>query len=776
MQHGEAEDMSLPADSAEGTLRALVQASPLPIVGLDPDGLVLVWNPAAERVFGWAAAEVVGRPYPSLPDGGKEEHRALRERTLSGEAITGVQVERRHRDGSSVDVRMCTAALQDAAGNVIGAMAIMEDVTERQRTEEALRQSEERFRAIFDSARLGIVVTGREGLVIESNQAFRAMVGYSAEELARLPFSAYTHPEDTVGNVALFDEMFAGERDAYELVKRYIRKDGELIWVRLSASAISDSYGRQALIAVVEDVTEAKNAEEALRVSEERYRELFENAHDLMYTADLEGRYVALSRSVRRITGYAPEELVGQHFSVLLAPDSLKLAQEQFAHALRAETDTATYELDLLSKDGSLVPVEVTSRAIRGGGDTVVLQGVARDLRERRALELRLRQAQRMEAIGRLAGGIAHDFNNLLTAVRGYSELLLAKLTPSDPLRHDVDEIRKAGERAADLTRQLLAFSSRQVLRPRVLDVHDVVLEMETMLRRLIGEHIELVTKSSRRLACVRADPGQLGQVIVNLAVNARDAMPEGGRLTIEASRVKMSSAQASRYPPMPPGAYVRVAIADTGVGMDAETRPHIFEPIFTTKEPGSGTGLGLATVYGIVKQSDGFIFVTSEPGSGSTFEIFLPPVEEEAETAAEMPRASPFSGDETILLVEDEDVVRKLTREILEGNGYSVLEAAHGEEAMGLSRGYAGRIDVLLTDVVMPRMGGRELAELVRDERPHTRILFMSGYAQVGFGGQGALPPDAAFIQKPFSPSLLVARVRDLLDEPERASRNGGS
>ncbi|HLB04696.1 MAG TPA: PAS domain S-box protein, partial [Gaiellaceae bacterium] len=310
--------MSLPADAAEGTLRALIQASPLPITALDPDGVVLVWNSAAERVFGWTADEIVGRSVPLVPEGGEEEHRALRERTLAGEAIAGVEVRRRCKDGSIVDVRLSTAPLQDGAGNVVGAMAILEDITQQKHADEALRQSEERFRAIFDSARVGIVVTSPDGFVVESNQAFRSMVGYSEQELAVMPFSAYTHPDDLVLNLGLFEELRAGARDSYEIVKRLIRKDGDLRWIRLTTSRASDSEGRAVLIAVIDDVTEKKRAEEALRASEERFRELFENAYDLMYTLDLDGTIVSLSRSVERIMGYAPDELVGQHFSVIV--------------------------------------------------------------------------------------------------------------------------------------------------------------------------------------------------------------------------------------------------------------------------------------------------------------------------------------------------------------------------------------------------------------------------------------------------------------------------
>jgi len=515
------------------------------------------------------------------------------------------------------------------------------------------------------------------------------------------------------------------------------------------------------------DVTDHREAEQALAESEERYRELFENANDSLFTADASGKITSVNRAAERASGYSRWELVGKHFTELLPPEALEAAERELAAKMHGRSEASVYESTILAKDGRRIAVEVSSRPIIDGDRVVGVQGSARDISERKRLEQQLRQAQKMEAVGRLAGGIAHDFNNLLTAIGGYAELVLSKLGPGDPLRHDAEEIRKAGERAASLTAQLLAFSRRQVLQPKVVDASAVLGETQSMLGRLIGEDVELVTRPARDLWHVRADPGQLQQVLVNLAVNARDAMPEGGRLTIETQNAKVGSRQASRLLPMPAGKYVQLSVADTGVGMDAETRSHVFEPFFTTKDQGGGTGLGLATVYGIVKQSGGFVFVTSEPGQGARFDVYLPRVEEELEGRAQPPEASPLFGFETVLLVEDEDVVRELVREILEGNGYTVLEARDGEEAATLCRGHDGRIDLLLTDVVMPKLGGRELAERVTAGRPGLRILFMSGYTDVFQEGKDSLPPGAGFIQKPFSGAALARHVRELLDAP---------
>jgi len=399
-----------------------------------------------------------------------------------------------------------------------------------------------------------------------------------------------------------------------------------------------------------------------------------------------------------------------------------------------------------------------------------LMQDLQRSLEELERTQDQLVQAQKMEAIGRLAGGVAHDFNNLLTAIIGYSEFLLASFDHGDPRRKDVEEIKKAADQAAALTRQLLAFSRKQVLQLQVLDLNAIISNMEKMLRRLIGEDIELVTVLDPALGRVKADPGQIEQVLMNLAVNARDAMPQGGKLTIETMNAYLDEDYARRHVDVQPGPYVMLAVSDTGVGMDAGTQAHLFEPFFTTKQVGQGTGLGLSTVYGIVKQSNGHIWVYSEPGHGTTFKIYLPMVEEVVELAEERTPVAAISqtGVEAVLLVEDNDDVRDLARRVLLQHGYSVLEARDGEEALLICERHEGPVHLLVTDVVMPGgLSGRQLAERLAALYPGMKVLYMSGYTDNAIVHHGVLGPGMAFLQKPFSPDVLVCKVREVLDTP---------
>jgi signal transduction histidine kinase len=398
-------------------------------------------------------------------------------------------------------------------------------------------------------------------------------------------------------------------------------------------------------------------------------------------------------------------------------------------------------------------------------GHLVRVWGMQRDVSEQRHLEEQFRQAQKMEAVGQLAGGIAHDFNNLLTAILGNTQLLLRDLPPGDAKRGDVEEIRKASERAASLTRQLLAYSRRQMLQPEVLDLNVVVAEMDKMLRRLIGEHIALVTSLAPDLGRVRADPNQIEQVIVNLAVNARDAMPEGGKLTIQTCNVELDDSFTQAHLGSVPGSYALLTVTDTGAGMDASVRAHLFEPFFTTKEVGKGTGLGLATVYGIVKQSGGYISVYSEPAHGTAFKIYLPRISPAPSSSVPQPKTGAARGSETILVVEDESAVLTLSRRALEAQGYVVLAASDGPAALRLVERHGGTIHLLVTDVVMPGLSGHELAGKLAVLRPGIRVLYMSGYPGDAVVQHGTLPEGSAFLQKPFSPDGLARKVRDVLD-----------
>jgi PAS domain S-box-containing protein len=509
---------------------------------------------------------------------------------------------------------------------------------------------------------------------------------------------------------------------------------------------------------------EGRRAEEALRASELRYRELFENANDIVFTLDLEGRFTTLNRAGEIISGYARDEAASMRLTDIVAPGSVEALRKRLG-ATGADAGPSTFDAVLIGKDGRQVPLEIAWRPIVRDQAVVGFEGIARDLTERRRLEDQLRQAQKMEAVGRLAGGIAHDFNNLLMAVTGYSELLLDRMAPTDPQHRSLDEIRKAASRAAALTRQLLMFSRKHVLEPVVLDMNTVVIDLERMLRRLIGEDVELTTALTTDGVSVMADRGQVEQILMNLVVNARDAMPHGGHLLIATRATSLDAGEAEKHPGVCPGDYVALEVRDAGSGMDAATLSHIFEPFFTTKEPGKGTGLGLSTVYGIVAQAGGTVQVESEVGRGTTFRVLWPRSAEAAKIQTDRRRSGALPvGTEHVLLVEDEIGVRELIRDFLRRCGYTVIEASSAPEAVELFSRNHDHVDALITDVIMPQMNGRALAERLVSLRPSLKILYMSGYTDDAGVGQ-SVTGGAGFLQKPFTPDALARKLREILD-----------
>jgi PAS domain S-box-containing protein len=515
-----------------------------------------------------------------------------------------------------------------------------------------------------------------------------------------------------------------------------------------------------------EERAEHKRIEKAMRETQERFIGIYESSKDAIAYSTLDGLFLDVNDSFLKLTGHTKEELLTKTYQDLTPMEYRKFEADIIQKIIRSG-EPAEYEKEYLRKDGSLVATSLTVFVVKNReGQPGALAAIIKDVTERKTLEMQLFQAQKMEAIGQLTGGIAHDFNNLLTIVNGYSEMLLQTLPASDPQRDNAVQIKEAGERAVLLTRQLLAFSRRQMLEPKVLELNAVVTNTEKMLTRMIGEDIQLVTALMPRLGRVKADPGQIEQVIVNLAVNARDAMPQGGKLTIETANVELDENFARRHVVVKPGQYVMLAASDTGCGMDAETQKRIFEPFFTTKEQGKGTGLGLATVYGIVKQSGGSIWVYSEVGRGTTFKVYLPRVEEEPD--AVLPgtvRAAPLKGTETILLVEDDTPLRKLTLAILRHGGYDVLSAASREEALQLCGRHQGPIHLMLTDVVMPGRSVREFVEQLASTRPAMKVLHMSGYTDDTVVRHGVMEQSVAFLQKPFTTHSLLRKVREVLD-----------
>ncbi len=542
--------------------------------------------------------------------------------------------------------------------------------------------------------------------------------------------------------------------------ERGIRGDGESF--PLEASVARAEVGGRALYTIVaRDITERRRSEARLR----EQAALLDRATDAIQVVDLKGRIRYWNRGAERLYGWSAKETVGQSVLDLYAAGNAD--QQRTAVQSVLMRDEWSGELTHVNKDGRVVVVEGRWSLVRDDKDrphSILL--IHTDVTEKRALELRLRQTQKMEAIGRLAGGVAHDFNNLLTVIQGYSEMILGGSTLDQSSRELISEVYRAGEKAAGLTRQLLAFSRQQMLAPRVLDLNALVQEMEKLLRRLIGADIEVAASLSPNVGMVRADPGQLEQVVMNLAVNARDAMPTGGRLTIETRNVDVHESYFSEQSGVKPGPYVLLAFTDTGIGMDPATRARIFEPFFTTKEAGKGTGLGLATVHGIVQQSGGFLDVYSELGRGTSFKVYLPRLPEGADASISPSSAEPMpSGTETILLVEDDPGIRSLARVALQSYGYRVLEAANGPEGVEVGRTHPGTIHLLATDVVLPKASGREVAEQLRPARPTMKVLYVSGYTDDAIVRHGVLTADLAFLQKPYTPSTLARKVREVLD-----------
>jgi PAS domain S-box-containing protein len=631
-------------------------------------------------------------------------------------------------------------AFDDLAVETTRAMAqFVSTVYRNARELEERRELESRFRGAFNSSSVGISLTAPDGSYLEVNDRLAEMLGYSVEELLELGIRGVSHASEHARDRDEIARALAGEQERFQREKLYVRKDGSLMWGDLGVSAVRDPSGQVSyFVGVISDVTERREANLLFEAS-------FSSSLVPNVIMDDDRIIVEVNEAAAALLGVKRADAVGLSVDELLPDEPHETIWPRFL----AE-GTAQSEVTLVRPDGEQRRIEYTATAnVRPGRHIAVI----RDLTQQKRLEEQLRQAQKMEAVGRLAGGIAHDFNNLLTAISGYSEFLADGI--EDPRLHrHATEIKKAAARAAALTGQLLAFSRRQVLQPRVLDLNAVVSDMDSLLRRLIGEDVELVTMLDPAIGSVQADPTQIEQVIVNLAVNARDAMPNGGALTIETADVETEEAS-----------WVELRLTDTGVGMTDDERRQLFEPFFTTKD--GGTGLGLATVYGIVEQSGGMIEVDSAPGMGSSFRIWLPRVAAEAEhEAPPSAEPAPAAGCETILLVEDEGVVRELVAEILESSGYSVLQAADGPSALELLRRHSGRVDLLVTDVVMPGMSGPEVAQAVTAMRPGTQVLYTSGYTDSAIGHHGVLEPGIAFLQKPFSADDLTRKVRQLLDE----------
>jgi PAS domain S-box-containing protein len=807
--------------------RAVVDTAMDGVITIDASGLIADWNAQAEKMFGWSRDEAVGRYLSEtiIPPRDREAHeRGLRHFLGTGESHIlnrRIEVLAQHRDGHEFSVELAVSPAR--IGEAYFFSAFLRDITEQKEAQTKLRESEARYRSVVNALDEGVVLVDTQGVVKTGNISAERILGLSLEEMVgrsirdarwqtvREDGSPFLSEDYPVSVTLRTGQPRSG------VVMGVSKPDGVRRWIAVNSRALMGSDHRTAAVVVsFTDITERKRSEDRLaaqyavtrvlseaRTLEEAVPKILQAiGENLEWDFGVFWRVDRPNAVLRCLDQWQPPSLKADSFTLVTWQSVFKqgegLPGRIWASGKPAWVTDVTEDTNFArGEDAKTVgfhgafgfPVQV------GGEIEGVIELFSQQVREPdadllkmvedialkigqfgertraqealRQAEDQLRQSQKMEAVGRLAGGVAHDFNNLLTVIRGYSELLLGRLAPTDPIRKDMEEVKKAADRASGLTRQLLAFSRRQFVAPKVFEINGLITNMDGMLRRLLGEDIiELCLELKPHAGSIRADPGQIEQVIMNLAVNARDAMPTGGRLTIETQTIALGRGGVREVPGLDPGSYVRLSVRDTGLGMEEETQSHLFEPFFTTKAKGKGTGLGLSTVYGIVKQSGGSIVVESHPGKGTTFKIYFPRVEEgsrRVEGATETP--DPARGRETILLVEDEPSVRGLVFEALRVNGYTVLEAKHGIEALLTGTRHMGPIHLLLTDVVMPQMSGPEVADKLTTLRPDMKVLYMSGYPDHPVFAQGSLKKATAFLQKPFTPNVLVQKVREVLD-----------
>jgi PAS domain S-box-containing protein len=728
-------------------------------------GTIIFANSACAKLFGASSAdELLWRQHLDSvhPDDREAVKERIQEFAHDHESVRRHETQFLRLDGKEIFAE--TVARSVVYNGEPSVQVIFRDISERLQAEKKLRRREADLAAAQRIAHLGSYEMDLSNLdefeknpLRWSDENFR-IFGYEPGQIVvtGATFVGAVHPED---KIRIREELKSAIREgnSISLDYRIIRPSGAVRSIHSQSNVVRDEKTNRpvGLVGTAQDITDRKKAEERF------YKAFNANPEPMTIATISEGLYIDVNESFLRITGYRREEVIGRtslELNFWEQPED----RAKFIEILKKRGSVRDLEIIFLTKSGEQRIGMILAEIIEIDGQTCVL-AIVKDFTDQKGLEKQLRQSQKMEAIGQLSGGIAHDFNNLLSVIIGYSEVIEERLPPNDPLQKKCEQIKKAGQSAASLTRQLLAFSRQQVLEPKVLDLNAIVRNVEKMLRRLIGEDIDFSTALEPALASIKADQGQIEQVIVNLVVNARDAMPNGGKLRIGTANVYLDEAYARRHPPQHVSQYVSLTVSDTGIGMDAETQAHIFEPFFTTKEIGKGTGLGLSTVYGVVRQSGGHIWVYSEMGHGTTFKIYLPLTGQATHVEKSSPGlAESMRGTETVLLVEDAEPLRELTRGLLADNGYTVLEAGHPEEAVEIARKYDGPIHLLLTDMVMPGMNGRVLADKLVSIRPEMKVVFMSGYT--GFTHSGLTDPELILLPKPFTKDTLLRKLQEVL------------
>lgn len=752
-------------------LRVTLQSIGDGVISTDTGGLINVINPVAQSWTGWAESDAIGRPLDEVFRIINEETRgeianpaarALTEGRIVGLANHTILIS---KDGTERPIADSAAPIRDERGNVNGVVLVFRDFTEQKQAEKALLQERARYASLVKAFSQIVWSTTPDGEMKEAIPSWSEYTGMPSDDVSGSNWIRAIHPTDRERAIAAWNECIA-KRVPYDFTFRLYRADGEWRHIIMRGIPIRDVNDQIVeWVGVCIDDTERRKAGDTVRLQDRIIEALSQGI--VITNPKLPGNpIVYASRGFELITGYAAREALGRNCRLLQGPesdhDTRMLLREAIERGQECSVEILNYR-----KDGSKFWNALFVTPIRDDrGNLNYFVGVLADVTERRKLEQALNQSQKMEAIGRLAGGIAHDFNNLLTIISGYGEMLLTMSEKHSTSWESVKAIMEAGQRATALTRQLLAFSRRTVLEPKVLPLNDVVVETERMLRRLIGEDIHLVTKLGRSNGKVKVDPNQIVQVLMNLAINARDAMPKGGRLTIETSIIELDEESSRFRHDVKPGRFVQLTTTDTGSGMTPEVKSRIFEPFFTTKGVGEGTGLGLAVVHGIIRQSGGFVEVDSEPGRGSSFRIHLPLIEELVHHVEHAESNSGQTGSETILLVEDEDGVRRLASLALISAGYHVLTATNGQDAIRVVEKHPTPINLLFTDVVMPQLSGPDLATELRARMPNLKVLLSSGYTDEAMTRHGIFSENVAFLQKPYTPHSLIRKVRQVLDE----------
>ncbi len=741
------------------------------LVLTDTHETVIFVNPGFVALLGYAPEEIIGRKWldiiPSEHYDMVQEAEKRRARGLSDR----YEMVLHHKNGENREVLIDASPRFDKkTGEFSGTIGFVTDIAQHKKDQFALQKNLLRYRMLFEQSPIGVFHFDNDGIIVDCNDNFVNIIGSSRKTLVGLNMLAL--PDQKLARE--LQNALDGHTGFYEGVYHSVTAEKSTP-VKVHVSPLLDKDGRSfGCVGIVEDLTDQKQAEEAVRKKEALHRKMLANIGDVIVIIDRDGINRYKSPNIEKWFGWKPEEVVGALTWENVHPDDLAPAQLFFAGILQKPGEKDTLECRYRCKDGTYKWIEFTGTNLLDDPDIQGVLGNYKDISERKnaeadreKLQAQLLQAQKMESVGRLAGGVAHDFNNMLGLILGHTELALLRTDDKHKLCSDLKEIQKAANRSADITKQLLAFARKQTISPRKLELNDVVESLLKMLRRLIGEDIDLVWQPSAHLWHVKMDPSQINQILVNLCVNARDAIAGVGKLTIETGPHTFDEEYCDEHPGFIPGEFVLLAVSDNGCGMDKDILDNLFEPFFTTKEVGKGTGLGLATIYGIVKQNNGFVNVYSEPGQGSTFKIYLPRWVADDDIEKNVPeKKAAAGGTETILLVEDDPDILTMTRMMLERQGYSILPAASPAEAIDLAKNHADNIHLLMTDVVMPNMNGRDLAEKISTVYPDIRRLFMSGYPANVIAHQGMLDDGVAFIQKPFSMADMTEKVRGVLDK----------